>query len=73
MISIASLPATGVITNHEENCATTGVKAVCPGNHTVDLRLTGVDNMRLSRASLWAMYVPFDGEGKSPSVLCNLP
>jgi hypothetical protein len=50
--------------NREENCSTTGVHAVAAGTHTVDLRIAGRTSAGLSRASLWAMYVPFDGQGK---------
>jgi hypothetical protein len=50
--------------NSEENCSPTGVQPVTAGTHTVDLQILGRDTVLFSRASLWAMYVPFDGEGK---------
>ena len=52
--------------NGEENCSTTGVQPVAAGSHTVDFRINGRNSVSLSRATLWAMFVPFDGQGLRP-------
>jgi len=52
--------------NTEENCSTTGVQAVTSGTHTVDFEVLARESVSLSRASMWALYVPFDGQGKKP-------
>ncbi len=52
--------------NSEENCSPTGVQQVTAGTHTVAFQIVGRNTVNFSRASLWAMYVPFDGEGIRP-------
>jgi hypothetical protein len=49
--------------NSQENCATTAGAVVAPGSHTIDLAVGGVDYALLNAATLWAMFVPFDGTG----------
>ena len=50
--------------NGEENCSPTGVQPVAAGTHVVDFQIISRNSVNFSRAALWAMYVPFDGEGK---------
>ena len=49
--------------NDSENCATTGVQAVAAGAHTVTLDILNHNSLDFRGASVWALYVPFDGTG----------
>jgi hypothetical protein len=53
-------------TNLEEDCSTTAGVRVAAGSHTVTLNAANVDSatsVLFYAASLWAIYVPFDGDG----------
>ena len=52
--------------NSEENCSTTGVQQVTAGSHTVTLTIINRATAGFSRATVWALYVPFDGQGNTP-------
>ncbi len=65
MVSLVDWEA-GASGNASENCSTTGAQAVAAGTHTVDLRVTNQTTVIFGAATLWAMYVPFDGDGNRP-------
>jgi hypothetical protein len=50
--------------NDEENCSTNGVTGVAAGDHTVSLQVGRVgDIVTFGQASVWALFVPFNGQG----------
>ncbi len=55
--------------NSSENCSTTGVQQVTAGTHTFALAIRDRHTVNFSSASVWALFVPFDGEGNKPLVL----
>jgi hypothetical protein len=63
--SFVQQPTTGGV-NPSENCSTTGMHAVPAGAHTVSLDISGRDTAVFTEASVWALYVPFDGTGAVP-------
>lgn len=52
--------------NSRENCPTTGVHQVTSGTHTFALTIIGRESVFFNGASVWALFVPFDGEGNKP-------
>jgi hypothetical protein len=53
--------------NNRENCSTTGVHQVTAGTHKVTLTISGVNPATtFGSASVWALFVPFDGNGNRP-------
>ena len=52
--------------NTEGNCSTTGVQQVTAGTHKVALTIRDRDTVDFRNASVWALFVPFDGEGNKP-------
>lgn len=52
--------------NNSENCSTTGMHPVDSGKHTVSLDISDRDYAVFSEASVWAIYLPFDGTGDVP-------
>jgi hypothetical protein len=52
--------------NSRENCSTTGVHQVTAGTHTFALTIRQWHTVFFSKASVWALFVPFDGEGNKP-------
>jgi len=54
--------------NADENCATTGVYPVDAGQHTVTFHISSQNTAFFGGASVWALYVPFDGTGNPPSI-----
>ena len=54
-------------TNRYEDCTTTGAATVAADTYTIDLRVTDVAATTvLSGASVWALWVPLDGNGNTP-------
>lgn len=57
-------------TNQRTTCGTTTVKQVDAGQHTVALFagpvFGGQDPPQFFNATVWALYVPFDGNGNTP-------
>jgi hypothetical protein len=71
-IVVDALPIDGSIMNSrvdptentEEDCSTTGAINVNEGAHTITLDVGGADaNTSLYGATLWVLFVPFDGSG----------
>jgi len=54
--------------NASEDCSTTGVQPVAAGSYDVTLDITDWNTLAFYNASLWAMYVPFDGNGNPPDI-----
>ena len=56
--------------NNRTTCSTTTVKQVDAGQHTVSLTASAVfgsqDPPQFYNATVWALYVPFDGTGNTP-------
>ena len=52
--------------NDAENCSTTGVMQVGAGTHEVSLLMADRNTAAFLEASVWAIYVPFDGGGAKP-------
>jgi hypothetical protein len=52
--------------NDAENCSTTGAMQVAAGSHTVALLMADRNSAAFLEASVWALYVPFDGDGTKP-------
>jgi hypothetical protein len=52
--------------NREEDCAATGAIQVGTGPHTVHLNVGDVQTVVFGRASVWALYIPFDYSGAAP-------
>ena len=53
--------------NSEEDCATDGGWAVDAGTHNVALHIGDRNTALLLGASVWVIWVPFDGNGNVPS------
>jgi hypothetical protein len=49
--------------NSEEDCDITAGTAVTAGVHTVSLSVTNRETNSLYQASVWAIFIPFDGTG----------
>jgi len=64
--SIIDYAGAGHTRNSQENCSTTGVNPVDAGTHTVTFAGSNLDDVNFGRATLWALYVPFDGTGATP-------
>ncbi len=58
--------------NNQEHCSTTGVQQVTAGTHTFALTIVDRDTVDFRCANIWALFVPFDGEGNTPLVLIPL-
>ena len=54
--------------NADENCATTGVYPVDAGQHAVTFHISSQNTAFFGGASVWALYVPFDGTGNPPTI-----
>ncbi len=52
--------------NSEGNCSTTGVQQVTAGTHKVALTIRDRDTVDFRNAHIWALFVPFDGNGNKP-------
>lgn len=50
---------------HFDSCATVGAKPVGAGSHDVTLDISGWHSAFLQNASLWVIFVPFDGGGSA--------
>jgi len=66
MVSIVHDAGGAATVNNSENCSTTGVYPVAAGSYDITLDIDGRDTVVFGNASLWAMYVPFDGTGATP-------
>ena len=54
-------------TNQSENCTTSGAMTVSAGSYTIELVVSFLEaDTNLIGASVWAMWVPFDGNGNTP-------
>ncbi len=63
----AHAPGGDHTSNAEENCSTTGVQQVTGGsNLVVVLTISNRDTVLFNDATVWALYVPFDGQGNTP-------
>jgi len=49
--------------NSEEDCSSTGAKLVGPGTYTVSVNVSNRETAQFFQASVWALFVPFDGTG----------
>lgn len=59
--------------NQDEDCSTTGVIAVDAGTHTISFEVAAVEaTTDLFHASVWVMWVPFDGTGSTPTAFTQL-
>lgn len=56
----------GHVDNSSENCSTTGVPQVTAGTHTFALNIKFRSTVGFGPASVWALFVPFDGDGNKP-------
>jgi hypothetical protein len=55
------------VANLNEDCTTSGAQVVDAGTHTIDLEVIGVSATTvLAGASVWVLWVPFDGNGNTP-------
>ena len=53
--------------NGQENCSTTGVHPVTGGTTVnIALEISNRTTVEFRAASVWALYVPFDGQGNRP-------
>ena len=52
--------------NTNENCSTTGVQQVTAGTHIFALAIRNRSTVDFRGASVWALFVPFDGDGNTP-------
>ncbi len=52
--------------NSQENCATDAVQVVAAGQHTVAFRVSGRNTAAFHSGTVWAIWVPFDGNGNVP-------
>ncbi|MBM3696301.1 MAG: hypothetical protein FJW79_10270 [Actinobacteria bacterium] len=68
-IVVHDTTASGGTDNGSENCASGGGIAVTAGAHTVAFEVGALDagTTGLGEASLWALFVPFDGNGAAPA------
>jgi hypothetical protein len=65
--STVHFAGSGHTQNNNENCSTTGVHQVTAGTHTFALTIVGRDGFALfGDATVWALFVPFDGNGNRP-------
>jgi hypothetical protein len=53
--------------NSQENCATDAVEVVGAGPHVVDFRVFGRNTAAFHSATLWVIWVPYDGDGNVPT------
>ena len=53
--------------NNEENCSTDGAQVVAAGTHNVALNINNQDTAQFEAASVWVIWVPFDGTGAVPT------
>ena len=53
--------------NDAENCSTDGAQEVDSGTHTVTLLMADRNSAAFLEASVWVIWVPFDGNGEVPS------
>ena len=65
--SVVHWAGTDHTTNDEENCATDGAQVVAAGTHTVALNINNQDTVQFGAASVWVIWVPFDGTGAVPT------
>ena len=64
--SIVHAPGGTQTNNGQENCSTTGVQQVTAGAHTIALTIGNRNTAIFREASVWGLYVPFDGFGNTP-------
>ncbi len=53
--------------NSQENCATDAVQVVGAGQHTVAFHVSGRNTAAFHSGTVWAIWVPFDGNGNVPT------
>ena len=59
--------------DREEDCTTTGAAVVDAGTYTIDFEVFGVVGTTiLSDAAVWALWVPFDGNGNKATFFALL-
>jgi len=63
MASEVDWAGSGHTLNTDENCSTGGGIEVAAGSYTIDLTIGGLSDATLFSANLWAIFVPFDGDG----------
>ena len=56
----------------EAICSTSGIAVVGPGTFTLTLDVTELNTAELWGGTLWAQWVPFDGEGLVPASVSDL-
>jgi len=56
----------------EAICSTSGIAVVPSGTFTLTLDITDLETAQLWGGTLWAQWVPFDGEGLVPASLSDL-
>lgn len=56
----------------EAICSTSGIAVVPSGTFTLTLDITGLETAQLWGGTLWAQWIPFDGEGLVPASLSDL-
>ena len=61
--SQVNFAGSGHTRNVSENCSTTGVQQVTAGLHHFALAIRSRNTVTFGPASVWALFVPFDGEG----------
>lgn len=59
--------------NYNEDCSTDGAQVVAAGTHNVSLNIYLRESVGLFEASVWVMYVPFDGNGTAPAAPMGPP
>ncbi len=64
--SLVHFEGFGHTDNSRENCSTTGVHQVTAGTHTFALTIANRSSVSFGGASVWALFVPFDGNGNTP-------
>lgn len=56
----------------EAICSTSGIAVVPSGTFTLTLDIEGLETAQLWGGTLWAQWIPFDGEGLVPASLSDL-
>ena len=62
-------PGTPHTSNDSAICASDAAFGVQPGTYEVGLWFDQIENARISGSAVWAIFVPFDGEGNPPDDL----
>jgi hypothetical protein len=65
-LRIVAVDSSGTTNNAHEDCATDGGAVVAAGTHEVALHISNHDSAEFLAGSVWAIWVPFDGDGTVP-------